>query len=383
MMVERSRAFGRLLCEGVILYAQEQHWTIRYMTPDRLKADQTADLDGFIARVTTPEMARALVRTRKPVVDVFYSHPDFGFAIVKEKHESLGRIAAEHFLDRKFVNFAYCPYGIGKTSAYCQAAYVHRLRREGHNCHVFANASEIAYEPDNRTIIGERLVRPNDARALAKWLKCLPKPVGIFCPDDIRAWQVLDCCLANKIDVPNDIAILGLDNDILICGGTQPMLSSIDPNAREIGKVAAETLHQMMDRKNSSRQIVRQIEPLGVITRASTEIYPLDPPWLSEALVFINRSIPNGISALDVVNHLGRSHTLMAKTFKAKLGKTIQQVIAQARLELARKYLAETTLSITEIASRCGFRTPTYFLQAFSAAHHISPGAWREKHSSL
>jgi len=163
-MVERSRAFGRLLCEGVILYAQEQRWTIRYLTPDMLQRRQTADLDGFIARVTTPEIARTLVRTGKPVVDVFYNYPDFGFAIVKEKHETLGRIAAEHFLDRKFVNFAYCPYGIGKTSSYCQAAFTHRLRREGRDCHVFTGASETAYEPDNRTIIGERLARPRDAK---------------------------------------------------------------------------------------------------------------------------------------------------------------------------------------------------------------------------
>jgi len=246
LLVERSRAFGRALCEGVITYAQERPWEIRYLEPDDLRARFLAGFDGFIARVTTKQIARALAATKKPVVDVFYNLPDYGFSIVKERHESIGRLAAEHFIDRRFRNFAYCTYGNGKTSTYCKTAFVQRLKREGFSCNVFAPSSEIAYTTDDRDIIRNRIAKPRDWAALGRWLPKLPKPVAIFCPDDLRAWQVLESAISLKLSVPSDVAVLGLDNDILICGGTRPMLSSIDPNTREIGRTAAETLETLM-----------------------------------------------------------------------------------------------------------------------------------------
>jgi len=404
LLVERSRAFGRALCEGVVTYAQNRPWEIRYLEPDDLRARHRADFDGYIARVTTDAIARALAATGKPVVDVFYNLPDYGFAIVKEKHEAIGRLAAEHFIDRRFKHFAYCPYGAGKTSVYCRTAFAQRLRREGFSCDVFASASEIAYPTDDREIIGNRIARPKDAPALGRWLAKLPKPVAIFCPDDLRAWQVLEACITQSLSIPSDVAVLGLDNDILICGGTRPMLSSIDPNTREIGRVAAETLEGMMEKaKGGSREaeqmniskstvqprtsnlqphkpLVRQVEPTGVIARASTEIYPLDPPWLSDVLVFISREARHGISARDVFAKFNRSHTAISRAFARELGTTVQKEIARARLETACGLLRTTALELAEIARLSGFASLTYFMHAFTAAFRTPPGEWRATH---
>lgn len=377
LLIERSRAFGRLMCEGIITHAQDREWEIRYLEPDDLRGREIATFDGFVARVTTDEIARLLAATKKPVVDVFYNLPDYGFAIVKERHESIGRLAAEHFLDRRFRNFAYCPYGSGKTSVYCRTAYVQRLRREGVPCDVFASSSEIAYPSDGREIIGDRIAAPRDAKPLANWLKRLPKPVAVFCPDDLRAWQVLATCAKCGIKVPDEIAILGLDNDILICGGAHPMLSSIDPNTREIGRVAAETLETLMTAP-ARRPIVRQVEPTGVVSRASTAIFPLDPPWLSDALIFIGRHVADGVSAADVLRHLGRSHTLVSRAFAKTLGTTVQKEIARVRIETACNLLRTTSLPLEEVAARSGFATYTYFMQAFTAALKTPPGAWRQ-----
>lgn len=376
LLIERSRAFGRLMCEGIIAHAQDRGWEIRYLEPDDLHGREIASFDGFIARVTTDRIAKLLVTTRKPVVDVFYNLPDYGFSIVKERHESIGRLAAEHFLDRRFKNFAYCPYGSGKTSVYCRTAYVQRLRRAGFACDVFASSSEIAYPSDSREIIGDRIAAPRDAQPLARWLKRLTKPAAVFCPDDLRAWQVLATCVRCGIKVPDEIAILGLDNDILICGGAHPMISSIDPNTREIGRVAAETLETLMT-KSVRRPLIRQVEPVGVMSRASTAIFPLDPPWLSDALIFIGRHATEGVSAADVLRHLGRSHTLVSRAFAKTLGTTVQREIARVRLETACTLLKTTSLPLEEIAARSGFATYTYFMQAFASALGQPPGAWR------
>lgn len=376
LLIERSRAFGRLMCEGIITYAQDREWEIRYLEPDDLHGHRLAAFDGFIARVTTDGIARPLASTKKPVVDVFYNIPTYGFSIIKERHESIGRLAAEHFIDRRFQNFAYCPYGAGKTSHYCRTAFARRLRHEGFSCNVFATSPEIAYQSDDRIIIGDRIAAPRDAKPLSRWLKELPKPTAIFCPDDLRAWQVLATCASCGIRVPNEIAILGLDNDILICGGAHPMLSSIDPDPREIGRTAAETLESLMAHP-AKRPIIRQVEPAGVVSRASTAIFPLDPPWLSDALVFIGRHATEGISASDVLRHLNRSHTLVSRAFARTLGTTVQKEIARVRIETACALLKRTSLSLEEIASRAGFSSYTYFMQAFSAALKMPPGVWR------
>lgn len=378
LLIERTRAYGRELCEGIITYAQCRPWEIQYLAPADFQHRRQNRFDGFIARVMTPEIAQLLANTKKPVVDVFCNYPAFRFALVKEKHAAIGKLAAEHFIDRRFSNFGFCPYGAGKTSAYCRSAYVLSLRRAGFNCHLFTSSSETAHKADAHEVIGDQIARPRDARALSTWIKRLPKPIGIFCPDDLRAWQVLGICRDNMIRVPEDVAVLGLDNDLLICGATHPMLSSIDPNTREIGRTAAETLDQLLlATEPPSRQIIRQIEPRGVVPRRSTETYPLDPPWLSDALVYISREATNGISACDVFAHLKKSHTLVTRAFARTLGLSVQKQIAKVRLEKACRLLTSTTLGLADIAQKSGFSSTTYFLQSFSAAFDISPTTYR------
>lgn len=378
LMVERSREFGRELCKGVIDFAQERRdWEVRFLAPADLGRAPLRTFAGFVARVTTPAIARRLAASRKPVVDVFYGNPDPRFAIVKERHESIGRLAAEHFLDRRFRHFACCPYGRGKTSVYCRAAFVQRLRRAGFPCAVFAPDRAVDYVPDDKSVLDARFAPPPDAAKLGRWLKGLPKPTGVFCPDDLRAWQVIETCRAHGLAVPSDVAVLGLDNDLLICGCTRPTLSSIDPNTREIGRVAAATLADMIENGIPTKPVIRQVEPQGVVARASTETFPLDPPWLSDALVYISRNAPRGISAADVFAFLGRSQPTVNRVFRRELGFTVQKAVSHARLDEARRLLATTDLPMAEVARRAGFASTAYFMQAFAARHGTSPGRWR------
>ena len=379
LIVERSRAFGRKLCEGIITYAQDRDdWYLQFLTPSDLRRRQIRDnLDGFIARVTSNAFARLLKSTGMPVVDIYYENPLPGFAVVKTKHEAVGILAAEHFIDRRFKNFAYCPYGGGRTSAYCRKSFIRRLRRAGFECNVYSTKNEPSYCIDGSDHISDVLSPPKDAKQLEKWLASLPKPVAIFCPSDLRAWQINEICHSSGINVPREVAILGLDNDIIICGTSKPMISSIDPDAQKIGYTAAETLTEMMENGIPERMIIRQIPPSGVVTRASSETAPVEPAWLADALVYIQRNAKHGISASDVFAELNLSHTLVTRAFRKTLGVTVQGEIARTRLEEARRLLSMTDLSITQIAKHSGFNSTTYFMQSFSKAYGIAPGLWR------
>lgn len=385
LVIERSRAFGRELCEGIISYAQERDgWEISFLSVADLRSRRKRDcIDGFIARITSEELARNLKATGRPVVDVYYERPHRGFSIVKTKHERIGAIAAEHFLDRRFRNFAYCPYGGGRTARYCQLAFKRRLRREGLSCSVYSGRGIGKYEFDDASVITETIAMPSDAKSLETWVLSLKKPVGVFCPGDLRAWQLINVCRKAGLDVPRDVAVLGLDNDVIICGSARPMLSSIDPDTRRIGRIAAETLAMMMDGGPAAGPVVRQIAPTGVVARKSTETIPVDPPWLADALVFIRRNAKNGITAADVFKALGRSHTAVTRAFRSVLGTTVQRSIAHARLDEAKRLLHDTDASIKQVASLSGFASVSYLLQSFTAEFGIPPGAWRSRRRHL
>ena len=384
LLVERSRAFGRELCEGVIAFAHERKdWELHFFDAKSIQRQGLREsMDGFIARVTTETIAKTLQKTGKPVVDLYYGKTYPGFAIVKTMHETVGRLAAEHFLDRNFKNFAYCPYGGGRTSEYCQRAFARRLRRDGFDCSVYPGGGG-SYDIGKSDIISDTFSLPKDAKRLLKWLQSLPKPTALFCPGDLRAWQVVGICRSGGISVPRDVAILGLDNDILICGASRPMLSSVDPKSHEIGRVAAETLAGMMEGGIPHKQIVRQVRPRGVVARASTESFPVDPPWLSDALVFIMRNARKGINASDVFSAVGKSHTAVSKTFRSVLGTSVVDEIAKAKLDEACRLLRDTSLGMTRVAALSGYASASYFMQAFKAAKGMPPGEFRRKQTPV
>lgn len=386
ILVEITREFGRGLCRGISELARETNAFTPYLI-DASALRTTEELrgyDGFIARVMNDRMAEALAATGRPVVDVYYEKPRDGFAIVKTRHSRIGSLAAEHFMSRRFKHFAYCGFAGGRFSAYCRAAFSHALSRHGAKCANYMPDSKVRYNFNPQVLINEQMRPAPDATPLARWLKRLPKPVAVFCPNDLRAWQVVQVCRQHGLNVPQDVAVLGLDNDILVCGLANPMISSIDPDTESIGRCAAATLLQIIANPAlAQNKIVRQVNPIGVVERTSTEVYPVEPPWLSDALVFINRNIGRNISASDVYRQVGLSHTQVDKVFRSKLGMSVQGEIATMRLERVLHMLSTTRLTVAEISPQCGFASPQYLIRSFSRKFGVSPAAWRSHHMKL
>ena len=380
VFVELTRAFGRDLCMGITEFARMTgSFEPVFLSPAALRRPSSlATFDGFIARVMNDRMARAFMSVGRPVVDVFWAKPHSGFAIVKTNHLLVGRMAAEHFLSRRFANFGFCGSANDRSSDYCSRAFAHTLKKHGRSCLVYTPRVETRYAFDSSVLINERLASAPDAREMSRWLKRIPKPIAVFCHNDLRAWQCLQVCRSCGLSVPKDVAILGLDNDVIVCGFACPMISSVDPDTPAIGHEAARTLAEIIDAGvDARRNVVRHVPPKGVITRASTAIYPVDPPWVSDALVFIRRHVADHITAADVFAHTGYSHTLVDKAFRDILGTTVQKEINAARIETARHLLKTTSLSVRAVASLSGFASAEYFTRSFMRAEGIAPTAWR------
>ena len=227
---------------------------------------------------------------------------------------------------------------------------------------------------DESVIMHERFEMPYSKKRLAKWIASLPKPIGVFCAHDMRAWQLCEICKQLGIKVPDEVAILGVDNAELVCQFTSPGISSIDQNAVGIGYAAAHTLQQMMAEPGSVPASAK-VKPVALFERGSTATYPLEPRWLSDALVFIRSHISAHISAQDVYRHVGKSHTLVNRVFREKLGTTVQREISRTRLTEAKRLVTSTTMPLMEVAKKCGFSSLQYFSSSFQRAFGEWPSA--------
>ena len=382
---ERSSAYGRNFIRGVAEVA-EQHpeWALTLLDPRSVTKKVSDGYDGWICRIADKRTSAALAVCDKPVIDCLCAVPCPLFASVRTDADVIGRLAAEHLLKRHFTHFAFCGYRQVIFSDRRRNAFASYLEGK----HIRPAIYRPPLRPSNRFgqdfLLGDRVESPPDIDDLAKWLTRLPKPVGIFCCDDLRAFQVLSVCSTLKLAVPSDVAILGVDNDPIYCLFSTPRLSSIDPDSTAIGRLAATTLATMLaDAATARHPPALTVPPKGVVERESTNTYPGAPPWLMEALAYIRTNAAKGISAADIFRHVGFSRTLVERTFRERLSSTVQRLITETRLETARRLLATTALPIKEVALLSGFATLEYFSRTFTAAAGITPSVWREKNQSV
>jgi len=383
IFVETSRAYGRALCEGVADFAQTTgHWIFEGGGESWEEALRVLphDINGVIARIPGAKMARALARLKVPVVDIYRWRDYPGVSSADADHTAIGRMAAAWFLERRFKNFAFCGYSGAPFSDARGEAFREAVRAQGFSCSVY---SEKAYESDylSRMILrAEPYGEPTDRARILRWLKGLPRPTAMFCCHDIRAYQVAALCKEAGLDVPRDVAVMGVDNDRILCGFSDPVLSSVDPDAYRIGWAGAQHLYERM---THARNFVRHltVAPKLIVKRASTETDPVDPLWLSEALRFIRQNLTAGVNAEEVIRHVGLSHTQVERVFVKELGNTVHQEIARLRMREAYRLLAETLLSAAEVSKLAGFSSPQYFNRLFSRQFGLPPSAYRSRTS--
>ena len=379
IIIERQRAYGRRLCEGIVRFARERKdWLLRIVEFSEIRRNpRLRSHDGFIARVMNDEIADILADTGKPVVDVFLEKPIPGFAGVDQNARMVGQMAARHFIEHRFTNFAFCGYDGRRYSDDRRNAFVHCLKLNHFECECYRTPSAALKDFEESVVMREHFGMPSDAKSLSRWIRRLPKPVAVFCAHDMRAYQLSEICRAEGMRVPDEVAILGCDDDELVCQFTDPPISSIDQNAVGIGYAAAQALQRMFANPSAMPPIAK-VKPLRLVERESTRTYPLSPKWLSDALVFIQSNLAQGISAVDVYAHVGKSHTLVDAAFRRQLGTSVQKEISRIRLNEARRLVATTGMPLQDIARSCGYSSLQYFSTSFSQAFGTSPSSLRD-----
>jgi LacI family transcriptional regulator len=369
LLIETSNAYARGLMHGIVSYMREHRpWSIylaEHSRGDRPPAWlKDWDGDGVIARIENLAIAQQIRRLRVPVVDVSAARLIPGLPWVETDDAAIACMAAEHLLERGFRHFAFCGDERFNWSRWRREHFEKRIREAGHPCAVCAPAATAMPDPEK------------EVTAIARWVAGLPKPVGIVACYDFRGHQVLDACRREGVAVPDDVAVLGVDNDELLCDLTDPPMSSVILNTHRTGYQAAALLDRMMSGETVKAEAYL-IEPFGVATRQSTDVLAIEDPNIVAVVRFIREHACEGISMKEVLRALPQSRRQLEARFQKLLGRTPHEEIMRVRLNRAKLLLAESDLTLERIAELTGFPHVEYFSVVFRKETSLPPSRFR------
>jgi LacI family transcriptional regulator len=372
--------YDRTLIDGITAYAQE-HGPWRFVLQADTSRNQVEPWlrrwkpDGVLARITAPQMARQLRDMGVPVVDLLEeSGRSLIPRIVCDDHEAVRR-AVDHLLDRHLRHLAY----VGRRDTQFS-----RLRRECFRDYVKAKHRGMRGAGDGQKLTCADILLPWDSMPhlrmeLAGWLRALPKPVGIVACNDAWGTQVLRACSEFGFRVPDEVAVIGIDDDPVICRMNTPSLSSVGVNARVIGYRAAAMLHGMIVRGESPPPITF-VEPGSVQARESTDTLAIADPEVVVAIRYLRAHACEHMTPDLAAANLGVSRRTLERMFAQHVGHTPATEISNARLERVRELLIVSGLPLAHIAHRTGFFHVETLQRLFKKRFRIAPGAYRRAH---
>lgn len=371
VILDAARAYDRLIIGGVAQFVRERTaagrgsaaWSL-YVEEDPLQ--KLPDLaswhgQGIIANFDDRRVAAALAKTDVPIVGVGggsgWYDPASRIPYIYTDNAAIGRLGAEHLLGCGVPSLAFYGYPPGRTSGWSDEraeSFRATVEAAGRPCHVFTGRHGNARR-------WEAL-----QQELMAWLDSLPKPVGLMACNDPRARHVLEACQRLGLSVPGDVAVLGVDNDQLICELTRPTLSSIDQSARRIGYEAAALLEQMMTARRGEGDATRVmptkvvVPPIGVVTRVSTDTLASDDKAVVAMLQAVRASPWQKPRVASVAEAHGLSPATLEHRFQAAVGRSIHAEFVRYRMQRLRKLVVETDLPLKTIATQAGFPSLQY-----------------------
>jgi LacI family transcriptional regulator len=374
LLIESSRGAGRALLCGIAQYAHDHGPWSFYWEPRGLETAwpvvETLDADGIILR-GVGQLDKLLALGIPTVVAGHRSDVASGFVNLITDSSAIARIAADHLLECGFKHFAYC----GFQSTLLEHTAWSRQRQDSYNDRIVAAgfASPPAYilSPLNQNWLQER-------DELARWLAALPKPAGLMACNDDCGVQVMEACKLAGLAVPEDVGVVGVDNDEVVCGLADPPMSSVVVNFEKAGYEAARTLDRLMRgrRKIPGRILVSASH---VFTRRSTDTIAIDDPELAAALRHIREHSRTNLGVDEVAQATGISRRGLERRFRRLLGHSILYAIRRERTSLIARRLVETKLSVRQIAESLGFDDDQHIARYFEAFKKTSPLAYRRK----
>ena len=330
---------------------------------------QTRKWQGVISRHTTPRLVAMCREQGIPLVDLNDTAPFAGVPKIRPDNTAVGRLGAEHFLERGFRHFAFCGFGNNGWSCERRDGFLAALQQAGRN----GELHDVDYPGDLTPLWDDR-----QTHALATWLAGLPKPVGVMACNDLHALQIVAAAEQARLMVPEEVAVLGANNDAIRCELAYPPLSSVATNPFQSGYRAADLLARLMAGEIPATTEER-IEPVGVVTRHSTDVLAIDDKHVAAALGFIREHACRGISVTEVTTHAAASRSLLEKRFRRFLGRSPQAEIRRVQVARIRQLLFETDFPLKQIAELAGFDHVEYMCVVFKRLTGLSPGGFRKK----
>lgn len=367
LLVETSNAYARGLLIGVRKYiAARPGWSIYIGEHSR----QDTDLswlegwrgDGVLARIENKETALQVRRLGVPAVDLSSAGLAPELPCVETDDDTIARWAVEHFAERGIKHFAFCGDSRFGWSVKRQVRFLQHVNARGADAGLFElSASRVAGD---------------NSRSLISWLRSLPKPVGVLACYDIAGQEILEACKIAELPVPDTVAVLGVDNDELLCNLTSPPMSSIQPDTTRTGFLAAQLLDEMMSGARLKPHL-HLIEPLRVVGRQSSDLLAVDDPLVVKALRMIRERADHNPTVEGVTHYVGLSRRALDYRFVGLLGRTVHDEIARVRMARVADLLLQTDWTLPQIAEHLGFNHSEYMGAAFRKRYGKAPGEFR------
>ena len=324
--------------------------------------------EGIIGRIATEEAAKVIRSTGLPFVDVRGRIRDPQIPLIRVDDEAIGKMAAEHLLDRGFKHFGY--YGMAGESWSQQ------------RCESFCNAILAARGSFKRFEQAWSVAGPTGwekiERQLSEWLSRLPRPAGVLAGSDKLGQRLLSAARRAEVRVPEELAVVGVDDERATCEICDPPLSSVIVDSEQHGYKAAELLDALMRGEPPPTEPIL-IKPSGIRTRQSSDILAIDDPYIADAVRFIRENACDGVGVSELLREVPLSRSVLQRRFRRIFGRTANEMIVEVRLKRAQQLLVESDLPIARIAEIAGFRYQRYLGAVFQKKLGITPFQYRQQ----
>lgn len=381
LLIESSRTYGRELLRGIrrysrthgpwifpwVFYKQDLFYISRGSSQEELEHIKNWKPNGIIARDSKD--VQEMEKWNVPLfISVAVKAPVTNRNNIITDDAAIAKMAAEHLLERGFKHFAYCGFNDIFWSRQRGESFSARIAEAGFKTHIYK-------QPKSRATRAWYREEP----VLAEWLKELPKPVGVMACNDDRGQHITEACGIANLDVPYEVAVVGVDNDDVECDFSNPPLSSVELNVEKSGYQASELLDKMMAGEKMGPQTV-VVSPIRVITRQSTDIVAVEDKIVSQALHFIHQNGKKLIQVEDVIKALNVSKSSLHERFMKELGRSVHDEIKRVRINLVSQMLLDSDLPISEIAQSLGYENTDHFARYFKQRKGVAPLYYRKLH---
>jgi len=359
--------YGRKAASGIAAFAQTRsHWILNLLDPDPSSAFSACALgvercDGLIIQANGDPWITGVLESGVPTVNVGPTWPDLMLPHVGVDNTAVGRLVAEHLIDLGLKQFAFVGTDVFSFSRERLAGFQDELAGYGRGCEVCSGPS----------------LQNEDG--LATWMESLDKPLGICACSDSWGYRVLCATRLAGIKVPEDLAVVGADDDGMLCRWSDPPLSSVPVRADEIGYRAAAQLDRLLGGEPVEEDVL--LQPGLVAVRGSSDQYYVEDGDVARALTIMRERAGSGVCVEDLLREIGLSRRRLEQKFESTLGISPGKVLTSMRVRRIKRLLLETGLTMKEIADEVGYATPQHMSHVFRQAEGCSPSRYRTSFS--